>query len=267
METQLMEALESGEAVPPPLKHQIVMEHTPLIRYIVSRIAARLPAHVDLEDLHNTGVIGLMDAIDKFDPNRDCRFKTYAEFRVKGAILDELRALDWVPRSIRQKGRRLDRATEQVEQRLGRAATPDDVADSLGINLEELHVLSHQAHGMSVIHMEQLRSNDESDSPLPAEIFEDPHSENPFDSLRARQDATSLASGIARLSDRENLVVTLYYYEDLSMKEIGSVLGITESRVCQIHGKALGHLRRRLGGKLISIQQKGIQSRRGIRPN
>jgi RNA polymerase sigma factor for flagellar operon FliA len=239
MEAYLLEALESRDAIPPPLKQQIVLEHTALIRYIVSRIAARLPSHVDLEDLHNTGVIGLMDAIDKFDPNRDCKFKTYAEFRVKGAILDELRALDWVPRSVRQKGRQLERAYEKVEQRLGRAACDDEVASSLGIGLEELHVLSHQANGISVIHMDQLRSSDDSDMPLPGDIFEDPRSENPFDSVRARQDAASLAYGIARLPEREKLVITLYYYEDLSMKEIGSVLGITESRVCQIHAKAL----------------------------
>jgi RNA polymerase sigma factor for flagellar operon FliA len=267
MEAHLLEALESQDSIPPPLKQQIVLEHTPLIRYIVSRIAARLPPHVDLEDLHNTGVIGLMDAIEKFDPNRDCKFKTYAEFRVKGAILDELRALDWVPRSVRQKGRQLERAYEEVEQRLGRAACDDEVARSLGIELEELHTLSSQANGISVIHMDQLRSNDDMDAPLPGDIFEDPRSENPFDSVKARQEAESLSDGIAHLPAREKLVITLYYFEDLSMKEIGSVLGITESRVCQIHAKALSHLRGQLGGTSVNARRKAIESRRKRRLN
>ncbi|MFQ5515591.1 MAG: FliA/WhiG family RNA polymerase sigma factor [Myxococcota bacterium] len=261
MEESLTAALETQGPIPPPLKQQIVLEHTALVRYVVSRIASRLPAHVDLEDLHNTGVIGLMDAIDKFDPRRDCKFRTYAEFRVKGAILDELRALDWVPRSVRQKGRRLERAYEEVEQRLGREASDDEVARSLGIDVEELHALSHQAAGVAIVHMDQLRSTDDWDAPLPGEVFEDPQSENPFDSLRARRDADSLADCIAHLSEREKLVIMLYYYEDLSMKEIGSVLGITESRVCQIHGKALGRLRTRFTGALHEMRRRGLCGR------
>ncbi len=267
MEPHLLEALKSDETIPAPLKQQIVLEHTPLIRYIVSRIAARLPPHVDLEDLHNTGVIGLMDAIDKFDPHRDCKFRTYAEFRVKGAILDELRALDWVPRSVRQKGRTLERAVEEVEARLGRAADEDEVADALGIELPDLHVLASQANSVSVVYMEQLRGSDESDAPLPGDIIEDPHSENPFEWLLARRDAEALAHGIAHLPEREKLVITLYYYEDLSMKEIGTVLGITESRICQIHAKALRRLRTRMDGTLIHARREALKSRSSLRPN
>ena len=118
MEALLREAKEISSENPPPLKEQIVLEHTPLIRYIVNRIAVRLPSHIDLDDLHNTGVIGLMDAIEKYDPEKNCKFKTYAEFRIKGAILDQLRSLDWVPRSVRQKSRRLERAYGEVETRL-----------------------------------------------------------------------------------------------------------------------------------------------------
>jgi RNA polymerase sigma factor for flagellar operon FliA len=128
METLLREAKEKYDEIPPSLKEQIVLEHTPLIRYIVNRIAVRLPSHIDLDDLHNTGVIGLMDAIEKYDPEKNCKFKTYAEFRIKGAILDQLRSLDWVPRSVRQKSRRLERAYGEVEQRLGRSATEDEVS-------------------------------------------------------------------------------------------------------------------------------------------
>ena len=139
METLLREAKEKHSEIPASLKEQIVLEHTPLIRYIVNRIAVRLPSHIDLDDLHNTGVIGLMDAIEKYDPEKNCKFKTYAEFRIKGAILDQLRSLDWVPRSVRQKSRKLEKAYGEVEQRLGRAATEDEVADSLGLEIDKFH--------------------------------------------------------------------------------------------------------------------------------
>ena len=136
METLLREAKDKHSEIPADLREQIVLEHAPLIRYIVNRIAVRLPSHIDLDDLHNTGVIGLMDAIEKYDPDKNCKFKTYAEFRIKGAILDQLRSLDWVPRSVRQKSRKLEKAYGEVEQRLGRSANEDEVADSLGLQLD-----------------------------------------------------------------------------------------------------------------------------------
>ena len=129
METLLRDAKQETGSIPADLREQIVLEHSPLIRYIVNRIAVRLPSHIDLDDLHNTGVIGLMDAIEKYDPDKNCKFKTYAEFRIKGAILDQLRSLDWVPRSVRQKGRKLERAYGEIEQRLGRSASEEEVAD------------------------------------------------------------------------------------------------------------------------------------------
>jgi RNA polymerase sigma factor for flagellar operon FliA len=150
MESMLRDAKEKSSEVPNGLKEQIVLEHTPLIRYIVNRIAVRLPSHIDLDDLHNTGVIGLMDAIEKYDPEKNCKFKTYAEFRIKGAILDQLRSLDWVPRSVRQKSRRLERAYGEVEQRLGRSANEDEVADSLGLQIDKFHELLNQVRGISL---------------------------------------------------------------------------------------------------------------------
>jgi len=158
MESQLRDAKSQTGDVPNTLKEQIVLEHTPLIRYIVNRIAVRLPSHIDLDDLHNTGVIGLMDAIEKYDPDKNCKFKTYAEFRIKGAILDQLRSLDWVPRSVRQKGRRLERAYGEVEQRLGRSATEDEVADSLGLQLDKLQELVNQVRGISLVNLEEIRT-------------------------------------------------------------------------------------------------------------
>ncbi|MFQ5697307.1 MAG: FliA/WhiG family RNA polymerase sigma factor [Myxococcota bacterium] len=246
MEALLRESRTEQGGVPREVKDQIVIEHTALIRYIVNRIGARLPSHIDLDDLHNTGVIGLMDAIDKYDPEKNCKFKTYAEFRIKGAILDQLRSLDWVPRSIRQKSRRLEQAYSEVEQRLGRAASEAEVASSLGLDSHEFHFLLNQVRGISMVNLDELRSGSDSEQPLAGDIFEDIKAESPFASLKSREMRQAVADCIGGLPEKERLVISLYYYEDLNMKEIGSVLGITESRVCQIHTKAVGRLRSRL---------------------
>jgi RNA polymerase sigma factor for flagellar operon FliA len=250
MEALLREARETYGEIPQSLKEQIVLEHTPLIRYIVNRIAVRLPSHIDLDDLHNTGVIGLMDAIEKYDPDKNCKFKTYAEFRIKGAILDQLRSLDWVPRSVRQKSRRLEKAYLAVEQRLGRSASEHEVADSLGLDLDEFYFLLSQVRGVSMVNLDELRSVGESDQSGFGDIFEDVKAENPFHSLKMRELRQAVADCIGGLPEKERLVISLYYYEDLNMKEIGNVLGITESRVCQIHTKAVGRLRSKLRGLL-----------------
>ncbi len=250
MESLLRDAKATYDQIPPSLKEQIVLEHTPLIRYIVNRIAVRLPSHIDLDDLHNTGVIGLMDAIEKYDPEKNCKFKTYAEFRIKGAILDQLRSLDWVPRSVRQKSRRLERAFGEVEQRLGRSASEDEVADSLGLQIEKFHELMNQVRGISLVNLEEIRgTNSDGDrTGTFADIVEDVNSENPFASLKLSEMKQLIAGTIATLPEKERLVISLYYYEDLNMKEIGGILGITESRVCQIHTKAALRLRGKLKG-------------------
>jgi RNA polymerase sigma factor for flagellar operon FliA len=252
MEALLREARETHGEIPQNLKEQIVLEHTPLIRYIVNRIAVRLPSHIDLDDLHNTGVIGLMDAIEKYNPEKNCKFKTYAEFRIKGAILDQLRSLDWVPRSVRQKSRRLERAYVEIEQRLGRSASEHEVADLLGLELGEFHFLVNQVRGISMVNLDELRSGNDLDQAGFGDIFEDVKAENPFHSLKARELRQAIAECISDLPEKERLVISLYYFEDLNMKEIGNVLGITESRVCQIHTKAVGRLRSKLNNILSS---------------
>ncbi len=250
MEAILREAKEKYNEIPSDVKDEIVLEHTSLIRYIVNRIAVRLPSHIDLDDLYNTGVIGLMDAIEKYDPEKNCKFKTYAEFRIKGAILDQLRSLDWVPRSVRQKSRKLERAYGEVEQRLGRSATDDEVADSLGLEIDKFHTLLNQVRGISLVNLEEVRgTNSDGDrAGTFADIIEDVHSENPFASLKLLETKHVISDTIGTLPEKERLVVSLYYYEDLNMKEIGSILGITESRVCQIHTKAVMRLRSKLKG-------------------
>ncbi len=252
MEALHREAKEKSSTIPPSLREQIVLEHTPLIRYIVNRIAVRLPSHIDLDDLHNTGVIGLMDALEKYDPGKNCKFKTYADFRIKGAILDQLRSLDWVPRSVRQKSRRLERAYGEVEQRLGRSASEDEVADSLGLQIEKFHELLNQVRGISLVNLEEIRgTNSDGDrAGTFADIVEDVNSENPFASVKLTEMKHVIADTIGTLPEKERLVISLYYYEDLNMKEIGGILGITESRVCQIHTKSVLRLRAKLKGLL-----------------
>jgi RNA polymerase sigma factor for flagellar operon FliA len=252
MDDELREAKERTGEISPALREQLVLEHTPLIRYIVNRIAVRLPSHIDLDDLHNTGVIGLMDAIEKYDPEKNCKFKTYAEFRIKGAILDQLRSLDWVPRSVRQKSRKLERAYGEVEQRLGRQATEEEVADSLGLQIEKFHELMNQVRGISLVNLEEIRgSNQDGDRTGSfADIIEDVTAENPFASFKLSESKQVIADTIGSLPEKERLVISLYYYEDLNMKEIGNILGITESRVCQIHTKSVLRLRSKLKGVL-----------------
>ena len=248
MESLLRDAKENYSEIPASVKEQLVLEHTSLIRYIVNRIAIRLPSHIDLDDLHNTGVIGLIDAMEKYDPEKNCKFKTYAEFRIKGAILDQLRSLDWVPRSVRQKSRRLERAYGEVEQRLGRGASDEEVADSLGLQIDKFHELINQVRGISLVNLEEVRGvNADGDRTGSfADIVEDVNSENPFSSVKLTESKNVIAETIATLPEKERLVITLYYYEDLNMKEIGGILGITESRVCQIHTKSVLRLRAKL---------------------
>jgi len=254
MEAELRLAQEKTGGISSSLKEEIVLEHTPLIRYIVNRIAVRLPSHIDLDDLHNTGVIGLMDAIEKYDPDKNCKFKTYAEFRIKGAILDQLRSLDWVPRSVRQKSRKLERAYGEVEQRLGRQATEEEVADSLGLQMEKFHELMNQVRGISLVNLEEIRGagQDGDRTGSFADIIEDVTAENPFASFKLSEMKQLIADTNSGLPEKERLVISLYYYEDLNMKEIGNILGITESRVCQIHTKSVLRLRAKLKGVLES---------------
>ena len=204
MEIMMRDAREEMGGIPPDMREQIVLEHTPLIRYIVNRIAVRLPSHIDLDDLHNTGVIGLMDAIEKYDHEKNCKFKTYAEFRIKGVILDQLRSLDWVPRSVRQKGRRLDRAYGEVEQRLGRQATEDEVADSLGLEIDKFHTLINQVRGISLVNLEEVRGggSDGERNGTFADVVEDVTAENPFASLKLMETKHVISDTIGALRRR-----------------------------------------------------------------
>lgn len=236
-----------AQRIDPRDKECLVLEYAPTIKYIAQRIAARLPPHIGLDDLMNAGVIGLIDAIEKFDPNRDNTFKTYAEFRIRGAMLDELRNLDWVPRSIRQKETALERAYEELERSLGRAAHDEEVAALLEIPLEDFYEWLHQVRGVSLLSLEApgLRSTDGETVNL-LDLVATEEGQGPAQVVQTRRLKEVIAQAIDELPYQEKVVISLYYYEELTMKEIGKVLEITESRVSQIHTKSIFHLRTKL---------------------
>jgi RNA polymerase sigma factor for flagellar operon FliA len=225
-------------------KEDLILRFAPLIKLIVNRIAIRLPPHVDTEDLVNAGVIGLMDAIEKYDPMRGTSFKTYAEFRIRGAILDELRTLDWFPRSIRQKVNRLETAYADLERQLGRAATDEEVAAALNIDLEEFYETLAQASAVSLVSLYDMgREEGEERSLLDCVASGE---DDPAMALESQEVYETIGRAIERLPEKERIVISLYYYDELTMKEIGKVLNLTESRVSQIHTKAVLRLRARL---------------------
>jgi RNA polymerase sigma factor for flagellar operon FliA len=219
-----------------------------MIGYVVGRIAARLPSHIDAADLHSVGVIGLIDAANKFDPSRGIKFSTYAEHRVKGAILDELRSMDWVSRGVREKSRKLERAYRELEQTLGRSANSEEVASFLDIATDEFNTLQQTAARFSIQSLDakeggtQRGGLDGGGGEL-GEVVADYKAESQFEALSRGRLAGRIAEAIKELPDRERLAVSLYYYEDLSLKEVGLILGVSESRVCQIHTKATKTLR------------------------
>jgi RNA polymerase sigma factor for flagellar operon FliA len=239
--------LQPSKNIGPEEKDQLILEYASVIKYIAQRIAIRLPPHISVGDLINAGVIGLIDAIEKFDSTRDNTFKTYAEFRVRGAMLDELRGLDWVPRSVRQKEHALDRAYEELERRLGRSASDEEVALHLGIEINDFYTWLGQVRGVSLLSLETLGVRPTDGEPINLlDILPSDDTNGPMQSLLTNRLKAVIARGIEDLPYQEKIVTSLYYYEELTMKEIGKVLEITESRVSQIHTKAIFHLRTKL---------------------
>jgi len=233
----------------PEQRSEFIVTYTPLIKYIATRLAMRLPAHVSVDDLISSGIIGLIDAIDKFDPNQKVQFKTYAEFRIKGAMLDELRSLDWVPRSVRRKTTDLEKTYAKLEKELGRPATDEEVAGELKIGLEEFHKLLDETKSVTFLDIELLRQKATNG---PADQFSDFFElvdKDPFAAINLAEMRDLVAQAIAELPQKERLTVTLYYYEELTMKEIGQIMGYTESRISQMHSKAMLRLRAKLKKK------------------
>jgi RNA polymerase sigma factor for flagellar operon FliA len=231
-------------------QEQMVLQYAPLIKYIASRLALRLPSHISLDDLISSGIIGLIDAIHKFDPTKNISFKTYAEFRIKGAILDELRSLDWIPRSVRKKTHLIENAYAELQKTLGRPAEPEEVAEALGLQMDEFYQLLDETKSVSLVELEGVWKTisgnaDLADSDVP-EILQDENIRDPFMALHFSQLQEVMVRGIEALPDKEKLLISLYYYEELTMKEIGQIMGYTESRISQLHTQAMLRLRSKL---------------------
>jgi RNA polymerase sigma factor for flagellar operon FliA len=235
--------------VDPAWQEQMVLQYAPLIKYIASRLALRLPSHISQDDLVSSGIIGLMDAIQKFDPTKNINFKTYAEFRIKGAMLDELRSLDWTPRSVRKKSHLLENAYAQLQKSLGRPAEAEEVAQLLGLELEEFHQLLDETKTVSLVALEGRKIGGgpmglaESDLP---EILPDKNVRDSFLEVHFAELQEVMVQAIESLPDKEKLLISLYYYEELTMKEIGEIMGYTESRISQLHTQAVYRLRHKL---------------------
>jgi RNA polymerase sigma factor for flagellar operon FliA len=231
----------------PAEREALVLKHTQLVKQIAARLATRLPPTVNTEDLVSAGTIGLIEAIKKFDPSKKIQFKTYARFRIRGAMLDQLRLLDWVPRSVRRKETLLKEALDRVESAKGWPAGDEYVSAELGIDLEGYHLLLQEVRGMALIgEYELARFFPELSCDSVADLCHGNQGEDPFQCAGIAELRDFLAEAIARLPDKERLVVTLYYYEELTMREIAKIMNYTESRVSQLHNRAILRMRTRL---------------------
>ncbi len=230
------------------IREQLILQYAPLVRYVAGRVGVGLPASVEQGDLVSYGVFGLIDAIEKYDPERAIKFETYAINRIRGAIIDELRSFDWIPRSVRTKARDIERAIAVLEARLQRTPTEGEIADELGLDIPELRKVFDQVSFVHVAALdEMLGSADHGDGSTLGERLEDERTSAPGDALDDEETRQVLARVIHTLPEREQIVVTLYYYEGLTLAEIGLVLGVTESRICQLHSKAMMGMRTRIG--------------------
>ena len=228
-------------------RERLILHYAPLVKYVASRVATGLPSSVEQADLVSYGMFGLIDALHKFEPGRGNKFETYAIPRIKGAIIDELRAMDWVPRSIRFKAREIEKAHSDLEAMLKRQPTEVEMAERLGISRSELHDVVSQISFVSVLALDELVSvgADRGEQVSLIDTLADKQLD-PTSGVESQETRGLLAAAINSLSEREKIVVTLYYFEGLTLAEIGEILGVTESRVCQIHTKAVGGLRGQL---------------------
>ncbi len=229
-------------------RERLVVAYSPLVKYVAGRMATGLPAHVEEGDLISYGLVGLINAIERFDLSREIRFETYAITRVRGAILDELRALDWVPRSVRARAREIERAHAKLEAKLHRVPTDEEIASEIGLTVDELNDALLAIANSSVTALDELWavSDASGDSVSLLDTLPDRNAEDPEQVVDANELKDRIADAISRLPEREKLVIALYYYENLMLREIGEILGVTESRVSQLHTKAVLRLRSRL---------------------
>ena len=228
-------------------REQLVLKHAPLLKRIVSRMASRFPPEVDPEEVYQARMIGLLDAVDKFDPSRDIQFQTYAEYRIKGSILDELRALDWVPRGVRAAATEWERAWSEQCSTLGREPSDSEMATKLEMPLNEYHEFVAHASPLSLVTLDHLGGGGEDEEGQSLlDILRDPDGSDPFSELSMHQLKSRLQEAIEELPEREQTILSLYYIEELNMKEVAAVLGVGEARVSQLHTKIILKLRAKL---------------------
>ena len=239
----------------PKIREYFILKYAPLVKYVAGKLAGAMPTNVEFDDLVGYGVFGLLDAIEKYDLDKNVKFNTYAVNRIRGAIFDELRSIDWVPRSIRQKSREIEETIADLEAKLGRSAANEEIAAAMGLGIEEYNALLLKVSSTSVVSLTDLRfSNDDAEEFSVGDIIEAPSSLNP-DVIVEREDIKRIiVDAIKELPEREKKVLIMYYYEDMTLREIGEVLHVTESRVSQIHTSANIKLR----AKLSSVA-KGIK--------
>ncbi len=228
-------------------RDQLIVHYSPLVKYVAGRVGVGLPQNVEQADLVSYGLFGLIDAIDKFEPERGFKFETYAISRIKGNILDELRSIDWVPRSVRAKARQIEGAYATLESKLHRTPTEEEVADELDMTVEQLHTALSKISFVGVIALDEfVGSGDRGEGGATLGDTIATADEGPGDLFEVQEMRGMLADAVDRLPEREKVVLTLYYYEGLTLAQIGEVIGVTESRVCQIHTKAILQLRSRM---------------------
>jgi RNA polymerase sigma factor for flagellar operon FliA len=231
----------------PASRDRLILTFAPLVKYVAGRMNSHLPAHVEESDLISYGLMGLIGAVERYDPGRQVKFETYAVTRIKGAIIDELRSLDWVPRSVRARSREIERKATELEHKLQRAPTDEELAEALGMEMDDFHAAITQISNSSIIALDEtwsVSSGGESLSLI--DTITDQRPSNPSDLLDVTELRDTLTDAIARLPEREKIVIALYYYDGLTLREIGEVLGVTESRVSQLHTKAILRLKGRL---------------------
>lgn len=230
------------------MRDQLILHYSPLVKYVAGRVGVGLPSNIDQSDLVSYGIFGLIDAIEKFDITREIKFETYAINRIRGAIIDELRSIDWIPRSVRSKARDVERAYSTLEARLQRTPSEPEVAAELGVPVESLRKIFSQVSFVNVVALDELlhAGGERGDKTTLGESLPDPHAEDPVSLFENEETKYILADSVAALPDREKIVITLYYYEGLTLNEIGQVLGVTESRACQLHTKAVLQLRAKM---------------------
>lgn len=234
------------------IREQLLVKYLPLVKYVAGKMMFSLPASVDYNDLISAGVMGLIGALERFNPDQGVKFETFVLPRIKGAILDELRTLDWAPRSLRSKARKVEKVSEQLEKELGRAATDQEIARKLNMDIDEYDGVLRDLSMASLLSLDGSRVEESDNLTSMYDLLENPESDNPYKSLEHEELKKLLIEAIENLSEQEKIVMALYYYEELTLKEIGQVLNITESRVSQIHSKAVENLKKALEQEILN---------------